>query len=381
VKLVVVEFMTLDGVMEAPGFEEHRSGRNGWAMRSDVDDPELSAFNGRQLDGADALLFGRTTFNVWAAYWPTAREPAAPIGALINALPKYVVSKSLQATDWANTTILRGDLGDDIARVKALPGRDLMTYGSADLVAGLLELDLVDELRIALFPVVLGSGKRLFREDADLRRLRLVASETTSGGVVLLTYQRTDVAPEASEALEPYVWTPDQVETYRVLEETNRVLATVLFTDIVDSTGRAATVGDREWRRLLDRHDEAARAEVRRWGGEYVKSTGDGVLARFDAPTRAVRAAIAIAAAARRLGVDIRAAIHTGEVEVRGTDLGGIGVHIASRVLAAAGNGQVVVTRTVRDLTTGTEISFEPLGSVALRGVPGEWEVFAASMR
>lgn len=377
-RLVVVEFMTLDGVMEAPGYEEHRTGRNGWAMRAD--DPELAAFNARQITGADALLFGRTTFNVWAAYWPTAPEPAASMARHINGLPKFVVSKSLASTAWANTTILRGDLGDDIARVRSMPDGDCIVYGSADLVAGLLELDVVDELRIALFPVLLGSGKRLFREDAALRRLRLVESQTTSGGVVLLTYRRTDEAPEVSEALEPYVWTPDQVETYRVLEETNRVLATILFTDIVDSTGRAAAVGDREWRRLLDRHDEAARAEARRWGGEVVKSTGDGVMARFEAPTRAVRAALAMHAAARRLGVEIRAAIHTGEVEVRGADLGGIGVHIASRAMAAAGPGEVLVTRTVRDLATGTDLRFDSRGPVALRGVPEPWELFAVSV-
>src|SRR4051794_27863242 len=141
-RLVVVEFMTLDGVMEAPGFEEHRTGRNGWAMRADDDDPELAAFNSRQIKGADALLFGRTTFNVWAAYWPTAPGPAAPMAAHINQLPKYVVSKTLQSTDWANTTILRGDLGDEIERIKAQPDGDLVLYGSADLVAGLLELDL-----------------------------------------------------------------------------------------------------------------------------------------------------------------------------------------------------------------------------------------------
>ncbi|HJP88503.1 MAG TPA: dihydrofolate reductase family protein [Candidatus Limnocylindrales bacterium] len=379
-RIVVVEFMTLDGVMEAPGYEEHRSGRNGWAMRAETDDPELSAFNGRQINGAAALLFGRTTFNVWAAYWPTAAEPAASIGAHINALPKYVVSKSLVSTDWANTTILRGDLHADVEGIRNLPGGDCVVYGSADLVGGLLELDLVDELRIALFPVILGSGKRLFRDDADLRRLRLVESETTSSGVVLLTYRRTDVAREASEALEPFVWTPDQVETYRALEETNRVLATILFTDIVDSTGRAAAMGDREWRRLLDRHDEAARAEARRWGGEVVKSTGDGVMARFEAPTRAVRAALALHAAARRLGIEIRAAIHTGEVEIRGADLGGIGVHIASRVLSTAGAGDVVVTRTVRDLATGADLRFTSRGPVALKGVPEPWELFAVSL-
>ena len=377
-KLVVVEFMTLDGVMEAPGFEEHRSGRNGWAMRAD--DPELAAFNARQIFDAAALLFGRTTFNVWAAYWPTAPEPAAPIGAHINGLPKYVVSKSLRSTDWANTTILRGDLAEDVGRIREQPGGDLMVYGSADLVGGLLDHDLVDELRIALFPVILGSGKRLFRDEADLRRLRLVASEVTSDGIVLLTYHREGApASEPGEALEPYLWTSDQVETYRVLEETDRVLATVLFTDIVDSTGRAAAHGDREWRRLLDRHDEIARAEVRRWGGQVVSTTGDGILARFEAPTRAVRCAFGLQAALKRLGLEIRAGLHTGEIEVRGDDIGGIGVHIASRVLSAAGGGEVVVTRTVRDLATGTDLRFDSRGQVALRGVPEPWELFTAS--
>jgi len=144
---------------------------------------------------------------------------------------------------------------------------------------------------------------------------------------------------------------------------------------------RAAELGDREWRRLLDRHEEAARAEVRRWGGQVVKSTGDGILARFDSPSRAVRAGLALSGAARRQGVQIRVAIHTGEVEVRGDDLGGIGVHIASRVLAEAGPADVLLTRTVRDLVTGADIELEPRGSVELRGVPGEWELFGASLR
>jgi class 3 adenylate cyclase len=171
------------------------------------------------------------------------------------------------------------------------------------------------------------------------------------------------------------------VNSFRALEEMDRVLATVVFTDIVDSTGRAAKLGDREWRRLLDRHEETARAEVRRWGGQFVKSTGDGMLARFDSPSRAVRAGLALCAAGRRQELELRVAIHTGEVEVRGDDLGGIGVHIASRVLAEAGPSQVLVTRTVRDLATGTDVELRPLGEVELRGVPGGWELFEARQR
>src|SRR5215211_5713843 len=141
-RLVVVEFMTLDGVMEAPGFEEHRSGRNGWAMR--VDDPELQRFSGEQIAAADALLFGRTTFNIWYAFWPTAPEAAAPLAAKITALPKYVVSRTLHDSDWANTTVLRGDIAEEIRRLKEQPSGELVVYGSADLVAELLDLDLVD---------------------------------------------------------------------------------------------------------------------------------------------------------------------------------------------------------------------------------------------
>jgi class 3 adenylate cyclase len=291
-----------------------------------------------------------------------------------------VISRTLPASDWANTTILRGDLETEIRRLKAQEGGDLLLYGSANLVAGVLELDLVDELRILLFPVILGSGKRLFREEADLRFLRLQSVSTTTSGVVILKYDRAPTEPlTAEDAAAAYFWTDDQRQFLRAAEETDRILATVLFTDIVDSTGRAAALGDREWRRTLDRHDTAARTEVERWRGTLVKSTGDGILARFDSPSRAVRAALALCQAAKRMGIEIRAAIHTGEVEVRSDDLGGIGVHIASRVLAEAGPGDVLVTRTVRDLVTGTEASFTSRGSVSLRGVPGEWELFAAT--
>ena len=379
-RLVVVEFMTLDGVMEAPGFEEHRTGRNGWAMR--VSDAELQGFSGEQITGAGALLFGRTTFNIWAAFWPTAPAPAAPMARRIEALPKYVVSRTLPDSDWANTTVLRGDLETEIRLLKEQEGGELLAYGSADLVAGLLELDLVDEMRILLFPVILGSGKRLFRDDADLRYLRLMSVSTTSSGVLILKYERAASDPQTAEdAAAAYFWTDDQRQFLRAAEETDRVLATVLFTDIVDSTKRASELGDREWRRILDRHDQAARAEVARWHGALVKSTGDGILARFDAPTRALRCALSLCQAASRIGLQVRASVHTGEVEVRTDDLGGIGVHIASRVLAEAGPGEVLVTRTVRDLVTGADIEFTSRGAVSLRGVPGEWELFRASTR
>ncbi len=232
VRLIVVEFMTLDGVMEAPGYEEHRAGRNGWAM--EVGDAELQAYNGAQVEAADALLFGRTTYNIWAAFWPTAPDVAAPMGALITSLPKYVVSKTLPDQDWANTFVLRGGLEEEVRRIKAGGEGSLVLYGSADLVAGLLELDLVDELRIMIFPVILGSGRRLFSEEAELRRLRLRTSTVTSSGVVILTYERQADRPAPDAGPWAFTWTDDQKEAFRASEDTDRVLATVLFTDIVD---------------------------------------------------------------------------------------------------------------------------------------------------
>jgi class 3 adenylate cyclase len=156
-----------------------------------------------------------------------------------------------------------------------------------------------------------------------------------------------------------------------------RVVTTVLFTDIVGSTERAREVGDRRWRDLLDRHDAMAGTIVRRHGGRVVKTTGDGILATFDAPGRAVQAAVALREEVRGLPADIRAGIHTGEVEERRGDVGGIGVHIAARVMAVAEPGQILVSRTVRDLATGSDLTLTPRGSTELRGLEGEWEVFS----
>lgn len=157
---------------------------------------------------------------------------------------------------------------------------------------------------------------------------------------------------------------------------TGRALATVLFTDIVASTERARQEGDRRWRELLDRHDAAARQVVEREGGEVVKTTGDGILAVFEAPGRAIGAARALRDELRVAGIDIRAGLHTGEVEYRGDDLGGIGVHIAARIMDAAGPGEIQVSRTVRDLVAGSEIALEERGTRRLKGV-GDWQVFA----
>jgi len=165
----------------------------------------------------------------------------------------------------------------------------------------------------------------------------------------------------------------------RPVAEPDRLLATVLFTDIVDSTTRAAALGDRRWRELLEAHHAATRRELGRHRGREVKTLGDGFLAAFDGPARAVRCAEAIVAAVRSLGLEVRAGLHTGECEVMGDDLGGLAVHLAARVAAQAGPGEVLVSSTVKDLVAGSGLRFEDHGTRRLKGIPDEWRLFAVA--
>jgi class 3 adenylate cyclase len=165
----------------------------------------------------------------------------------------------------------------------------------------------------------------------------------------------------------------------REVAEIDRVLATVLFTDIVGSTERAVALGDHAWRRLLDSHHEIARRELVRHRGREVEFVGDGLLATFDGPGRGVRCALAIAEAVRGLGIEVRAGLHTGEIELAGEAVRGIAVHIGARVASEAAPSEVLVSSTVRDLVSGSGIQFADRGSRALKGVPGEWRLFNAS--
>jgi class 3 adenylate cyclase len=159
----------------------------------------------------------------------------------------------------------------------------------------------------------------------------------------------------------------------------DRVLATVLFTDIVDSTRRTAEMGDRDWHALLDAHDAVVRSQLARFRGREVSTAGDGFLAMFDGPQRAIRCAMAIRDAVQALGIQVRAGLHTGECEVRGDDIGGIAVHIGARVSALAGPNDVLVSSTLRDLVIGSGLEFEERGTHELKGVPGEWHLFAVA--
>jgi pimeloyl-ACP methyl ester carboxylesterase len=161
--------------------------------------------------------------------------------------------------------------------------------------------------------------------------------------------------------------------------EMDRVLATVLFTDIVGSTEQATAAGDHRWRETLDRHDAVIRQQVERFRGRLVKSTGDGSLATFDGPARSIRAACAVRDGLRGLGIEMRAGLHTGEIELRGEDIGGIAVHIGARVGALAQPGEVLVTRTVKDLVAGAGIVFADRGTHTLKGVAGDWQLHAVA--
>ena len=173
----------------------------------------------------------------------------------------------------------------------------------------------------------------------------------------------------------------DEIEEFltgtRPVAPTDRILATLLFTDIVGSTDRAATLGDQRWRELLASHDRAVRRQLARFGGNEVKSLGDGFLATFDSPARGIRCAEAIRSATAELGLEVRAGLHTGECELLENDVGGIAVHIAARIGAMAGAGEVLVSGTVADLVVGSGFTFDDRGSHDLKGVPGNWRVAA----
>jgi class 3 adenylate cyclase len=177
--------------------------------------------------------------------------------------------------------------------------------------------------------------------------------------------------------------TLDEVQEFltgtRYEPEPERTLATVVFTDIVDSTRTAAELGDQRWREVLERHQGSVRAALERFGGRQVKSTGDGFLATFDGPARAIRCARAILDTSEELGIRVRAGAHTGECEVIGDDIGGIAVHIAARVSALAGPSEVLVSRTVKDLVAGSGLAFSDRGAHELKGVPDTWELYAAA--
>jgi dihydrofolate reductase len=190
-RLTLHTFLTLDGVMQAPGGpDEDREGgfeHGGWSFPYGDDD--FGATMVGWFAHTSAFLLGRKTYEIFNSFWPNATDPDDPIAGKLNALPKYVASNTLDSVSWHNSSLLRGDLVTEVAKLKAQPGDELQVHGSGDLAHSLIENDLVDEYRLLYFPVHLGSGKKLFRDGAKAAALRLTSTKTTGSGVVIATYE------------------------------------------------------------------------------------------------------------------------------------------------------------------------------------------------
>jgi class 3 adenylate cyclase/pimeloyl-ACP methyl ester carboxylesterase len=310
----------------------------------------------------------------------TARASAAPgydVGAPPDVQERLV---SMTEQTWGRGDIMAAinpSLADDPGAAEAW-GRFFRLSASPSTAAAvmrmLFELDVRDVLPMIRVPTLV-----VHRQDNPIITVdqgRYVAEHIEGATFVAVPGADYGLAVGDIDAV------IDEVEEFltgsRPAHATDRVLATVMFTDIVDSTPRAVELGDARWRQVLEQHDELARREVTRFGGAIADFTGDGLLASFEGPARAVRCAFALRDRLRTLGLEMRAGLHTGEVERRTESIAGIGVHIAARVLALAGADEVLVSRTVRDLVTGSGLKFVERGSHALKGVPDEWEILEA---
>jgi class 3 adenylate cyclase len=311
---------------------------------------------------------------------PTARISAAP-GYEIGAPPE-VQERLVSLVDqtWGRGDLiaaLNPTLAGDSAAMEAW-GRFFRLSASpataAAVIRMLVELDVRDVLPSINVPTLI-----VHRQDNPIVTVdqgRYVAERIDGAKFVVVPGADYGLAVGDVDAV------IDEVEEFltgsRPAHPTDRVLATVLFTDIVDSTPRAVELGDARWRQVLEQHDALARGEVARFGGTIADFTGDGLVASFEGPARAVHCAFALRERLQTLGLEMRAGLHTGEIERRGEGIAGIGVHIAARVVGLAGAHEVFVSRTVRDLVTGSGLRFVERGTHALKGVPEEWEILEA---
>ena len=280
---------------------------------------------------------------------------------------------------WADPDVVRTlapSRADDAGFVAWLT-RYLRASASPKAGAGLLRMNSMIDVRDVL-PAIRVPTLLVYRShdrDVNVEEGRYIASRIHGARLVELPGHDHLMWTGNADAI------ADEVEDFltgtRRGPEPDRVLATVLFTDIAGSTARAVELGDRAWKRLIDRHDEAIRRQLDRWRGREVETAGDGFLATFDGPARAVRCATSVVDAVRELGLDVRAGVHTGEVEVGDGNVRGIAVHIGSRVAALAAPGEVLVSRTVVDLVSGSGIAFTDRGEHSLKGVPHVWQLFA----
>ena len=308
------------------------------------------------------------------------------------AADEYPWGSSSEQREWLLTAIKRGppDVAGLLPRVAPRESADpafrhwwRMFYQSAttapeayDGVASLGPVDIRRLLGSVRVPTLL--LHRTGDQWVDVRASRYMAERIPDASVVELAGD--DHFPFLGDQDAVVVLTQEFLTGAGPVSDPDRMLATVLFTDIVDSTRQAAELGDRRWHRLLEEHQQVVRRQLARFRGREIKTTGDGFLATFDGPARAIRCADAIRTELRELGLEVRVGLHTGECELLGDDIGGIAVHTAARVLAQAGAGEIWCSRTVKDLVAGAGFAFTDRGSYPLKGVPEPWQLFAVKV-
>jgi class 3 adenylate cyclase len=345
---------------------------------------ERAAFFADLLDGPTALLFAGTRPQRTSALilvHTSAKYVASddyPIGIPIEVAEALLAQiDQLWGTEAIAAIWVPSRAGDErfrrwFAKVQRAGGSP---RGALASLRALLELDVRPILPLIQAPTLI-----LHRKDfqgVPIEHGRYLAEHIPHAKLVELPGADLTLVWEAPElAL-------DLIEEFltgvRRSPEPTRVLATVLFSDIVGSTEQASRLGDRRWRELLNVHDDLARQLIEEFGGQLVKTTGDGMLATFDGPGRGIRCAAALRDELRGIGVQIRVGLHTGEVEQRDSDVGGIAVHIAARVMAVAGPGEILTSRTGRDLVVGSDIALDDCGVHPLKGVEGGWQLFTVT--
>jgi class 3 adenylate cyclase/pimeloyl-ACP methyl ester carboxylesterase len=297
-----------------------------------------------------------------------------------HGLPEDVVDRLVASDDGpfsgVQASLLAPSLVDDVRFQRWLARAGRLICPPEDRhwrVRNIYDIDLRDALPAIGAPTLVVSR----RDRRIAAQTRFIADHIEGAKYVELPGE--DVLPFAGDA----DGVLDAIENFLTGQlappQSDRVLATVLFTDLVDSTPRVARMGDRRWRELIVTHDALVTEELDRYRGRAVKFTGDGVLATFDGPARAIRCAFAIRDTLRALGLDVRAGLHTGEIELTGDDVAGIAVHTAQRVASLAGSGEVLVSRTVADLLAGSDFDFDDKGEYSLKGVPGAWRLFSVT--
>ena len=345
---------------------------------------EQASLFGFSEGGSLAMLFAatypeRTTSLVlWGSFGSMVRRPDYPWGMTPEEIEEAARAYGQRWGTGAGLSAFLPSRGDDAA-ARAWWARFQRMAASPGAAVALLRMNGQIDVRGALSSISAPTLILHRRGDviSPVEHGRYLAEHIA--GARLVEFEGADHWPWVGE-MGPIV---EEIEEFltgaRHESEPERALATVLFTDIVGSTEQAARLGDRTWRDLLQRHDAMVRDALARNRGREVKTTGDGFLATFDGPARAIRCAFAIRDNARDLGLDVRAGLHTGECELIGEDIGGLCVHIGARVAALAKPSEVLVSRTVTDLVAGAGLAFESRGTHPLKGVPGEWELFTVA--